>query len=293
MSWQGSTKFGGGRRAWPAALCFLCLILVAGPSWADDGQGLEALDDDSLEAMEAAEAHYRMAVELYARGRYRESVEEFDRVLEFHDDPVVHCNRAVPLIELGRLVEGRESLVRCRDAYDAGSRDYQEIAADVEALTLTLEAVRPTARAVADEVGAAGSPDRDISDTPVTPPPVAADPAPPTMSGVQIAGLVLLGTGAGLGGAAAVVDWRSAGLVDEFRREAQGGDGTSAQRHQELRQQIEARQQIFWGLAATGAATAAVGLGLSAWGLFRKPGGGGLSLDVSDQGVGAVWHVTF
>ena len=283
------------RRAYFLIVAAVC-VLVSATAWADepdgDKQALEEAGADELEAMEAAEAHYQMAVQLYGQGRYRESVEEFDKVLELHDDPIVHCNRAVPLIEIGRLAEARTSLVACREGYPEESADYREVTAEIEALTVTLDVVEPRARDVAESVAGADDDGDEAQPVVLEPPPVdEADGG--GASTVQMMGLVLLGTGIGLGGAAAVVDWRSADMVEEYRQQSLGGEGTSAQRHAELRGQIETRQRIFWGLAITGGAAATVGLGLSAWGLFRGSKDEGVSVDVGMDRLMANWAVRF
>lgn len=276
---------------------------------AADGQ--EPVDD--ADVAEDAEAHYRMAIQLFGEGRYRESVQEFDRVLELHEDPVVHCNRAIPLIELGRLAEAHTSLAACRDGYPEGSQDRGEVAAELEALEVTLDAIRPATMEVIDDVIAAEAvetrpeddgDDEDESDV-AEPEEVVEPPAPAVeepavsddetgLSWARITALVAGGVGLGMGGAAAVVDWQSADLVEEYRQESQGTSGTSAARHTELRDRIETRQRLFWGLAGGGAAAIVTGIGLWSWDALRTPDRRtSLSIGFDDAGPKAVWRLQF
>lgn len=217
--------------------------------------------------LERAEQHYRMAVQFYGQGRYRESVEEFDLAIGLQEDPVMHCNRAAPLIKLGELREARESLRRCRDGYAPGDSERAYVDAEVAALGLVLDRILPRSKEVV----------RGLIEGPPTVEGSAeveflapADPGPRRrLSGRGVAGISLVGVGA-LGAAGAVVlDILSASMVEEFRRQSEGGPGTSAARHEELRLQIEQRQGLFWGLTLGSVAAVSLGAGLMIWDLAR------------------------
>ena len=271
------------------AIAVVCVGLVGGA--AAEEVELSAEEVEELEAIEAAEYYYRMAVQFYGQGRYRESVGEFDRALELHDDPVMHCNRAAPLIKLGELRAARRSLESCRDGYPAGSEDQAQVDAQAEALRVIAEIVRPQSMELAREI--------DRGPAPVVVAPPRVDPEPPvearSTGRLGVAGLIILGGGAGLGTAAAVIDVRSAAVVDEFMRQQQGGEGTSLAQYQEARREVEFRQRVFWSLAGTGLGLATVGLGLWSWDFFRSPGesasGGYFSIDT--EGVNAGWRLQF
>lgn len=223
-------------------------------AWAEE-------DLPTAEEVELADEHYRMAVALFGQGRYRESVAEFDRALEILEDPLIHCNRAVPLIKLEELREAHRSLERCRDAYPEGSQERSEIAAEAAAVGLILEVVRPIAMEVA-----ARSPERVQIPDEVEGPERRQGPGWMVFSGAG-----LLGAGAALGAGALVWDLQSASVVEEFLIESEGGPGTSQERYEELYQEVAQRQQVFRILAISGASTALVGAGLLAAGILGRP----------------------
>lgn len=281
--------------AWFLSILLAMTFSMAAVVWAQqDGSDPEQAQADADDLREAAEEHYRMAVQFYGQGRYRESVEEFDRSLDLYDDPVVHCNRAVPLIKLEELRQARQSLLACRDGFDEDSEDRAQVDAQAEALRVIIESVRPTSVEIAREIamGPAERPDETLDRAPpiyLPSPPVAQE----RTNRVAVTGLIFLGAGAALGGAAAIVDFQSADMVAAYREESQGGEGTSAQRHDELRQQIETRQRIFWGLAGAGASTAVLGVGLLSWGLLRGSGDSGAYMHISGDGLEAGWLLRF
>ncbi len=270
------------------AIAVVFIVLVGGA--AAEEMDLSAEEVEELEAIEAAEYYYRMAVQFYGQGRYRESVDEFARALELHDDPVMHCNRAAPLIKLEELRAARRSLERCRDGLPAGSDDQAQVDAQAEALRVIAEVVRPQSVELAREI------DRGPLPVMVAPP---IDPEPPvearSTGRLGVTGLITFGVGAGLGTAAAVIDVRSAAVVDEFLRQQQGGEGTSEAQYQEARREVEFRQRVFWSLAGTGLGLATVGLGLWSWDFFRSPGEAtsGVIFNVDTEGVKAGWRLLF
>lgn len=217
---------------------------------------------DNLGAMERAEQHYRMAVQFYGQGRYRESVEEFDMAIALHDDPVMHCNRAVPLIRLGELREATQSLRLCRDSYAEEDPERAVVDAEVAALSLIIDIV--SVRSL-EMVGAIGSKERGERAVVVAPTPQVEPIKGRRVSGKGVAGMALIGAGALAGVGAAVLDMVSAPMVEEFREQSRGGIGTSPGRHEELRLQIQQRQRLFWGLTGAGVAVASVGAGLIIW----------------------------
>ena len=260
-----------------AVLLMAVVLSVGGEAFGEEGGG-----EEEVAAMLKAEEHYRMAVQLYGQGRYRESVEEFDRALELYEDPLVHCNRAVPLLRLGELREARESLEVCRDSYEEESEDHRTIDAQVQGLKIIIEEVMPRSVEVARDI-AAGP--RAVGEQVV---PVSD----PRLGGVGGAGIVLMAAGATTGVMALVVDVRSSELVEEFQRQSRGGEGTSAGRHEELRQELEGRQTLFYGLSAAAVGLGVVGSGLLGVELWRIRGERALmevEMGVGEVGVRVRW----
>lgn len=254
------------------------LLLFCGTLSAQPVEGSEDIGQ-----AEQAEQHYRMAVQFYGQGRYRESVEEFDLAIELHDDPVMHCNRAVPLIKLGELREARQSLILCRDSYAAEDQERAEVDAEVLALGLIIDAVSSRSLEVVRSIQSRREAKAAVVFAPV--------PEPEPDSGRRVGakgvvGMSLLGAGALAGVGAAILDWMSGSMVDEFRDQSRGGPGTSAARHEELRGQIQQRQRLFLGLTGASVALSTIGATLVVWELTNvaRSDGQGLSLQAgADQ----------
>ncbi len=260
-------------------MAVMACLMVATPAAAEEGD-----TDDDTTRVQLAEEHYRMAAELYGQGRYREALAEFDRSLELVDDPLVYCNRAVPLIKLGELREAHRSLVICQDAFPEGSEDRGFVEAEAEAVRVVLEVVRPGAMQTA-----AG-----MAMGPVEVPPVEVEPVERPGRALRVTGVVAMGVGAGLGVGAVVWDQSSAGLVEEFLQESQGGPGTSRERHQELAAEIEERQRIHRGLTVGAVAVGAIGAGLWGVGMVQgRRGRGEAAVTVGDGEVGVAMRLRF
>jgi hypothetical protein len=265
---------------WVFALGLFCVPVVSAEEL--ESEPRDRWEED--EAARVAEEHYRMATSLYGQGRYREAVEEFDRSLEWIDDPLVHCSRAVPLIRLGDLREAHRSMVNCEDAFPEGSLDRAEVVAQSEAVRVVIEHLRVQAIGVATQA------------VPVPLTDVAVEEEPEEIgrrrgsTGLLLAGAGGLVVAGGLGGGAAIWDAGSAGLVDEFLRQSEGGEGTSAERHAELQAELEERQMVFRGLVLASAGMAVVGTGLLVAGLVARPRreNSGVALEVDVDGRGAL-----
>lgn len=229
------------------------LLLTALPAAAQQGGG------DPHDAAQNAEVHYQIAMRLFNEGRYRESVDEFDRALALLDDPIFWCNRAVPLVKLAELEQAGESLRRCRDGFAPQSEDYAQVDAQLRGLTLVSREVEPQARGVAQLAGR-----RPLELAPVAP---AVDQEG---AGRRVAGWALAGAGVGLLASAWVIDLRSAPVVGELAEAS--AQGASRERYDALRSDVAYRQRVFWSLAGVGAAATLAGGGLLTWDLLEDDG---------------------
>lgn len=196
--------------------------------------------EEAESRLEEAEHHYQLGAQLFGQGRYREALEAFDRSLTAFDDPLVHCNRAAALLRIDEVRGARDALIICRDSYENGSEDFQFIDAQVHGLTIYVEYVRPRSIEVARDI-AMGPPERR---EPLEEPFLAAE-LEPRLSGLGGSGIVLLSVAVAGGVGAFVFDLRSAALVEAYRRESLGGPGTSRERYQSLREELEERQAVF------------------------------------------------
>jgi len=245
------------------------LLMFASPVWAQQGEG------DPHDSDQNAEVHYQIAMRLFNEGRYRESVEEFDRALSLLDDPIFWCNRAVPLMKLAEMEQARESLTHCRDGFELASEDYAQVDAQLAALTVAVRQVEPVARGVAQIAG----------QRPLEVAPVLVE-TPEEGGGRRVAGWALAGAGVGLLASAWVIDLRSAGVVQELVSASE--EGASRQRYDALRSEVALRQRVVWSLAGAGAAATLVGGGLLTWDVMKREGRES-TLSVTPQlGVGQV-----
>ena len=104
----------------------------------------------------------------------------------------------------------------------------------------------------------------------ITAPPAVTAPVQEGF-GLSDMGYVTLGIGGALLASAATVDWLSGDLREEFINESQGGPATSSERYDDLRDRVQTRQTVFWGLGASGAALAVAGVGMLVWDLAASP----------------------
>ncbi len=250
----------------------VCIVLCTGTLTAavatagdGDGDGTEArpqADDSSQEASSSddqararqraieADQHYGEAVRLFGEGRYREAIEEFDRAIELSDESVFFCNRGIALIKLNEWDAALDDMHACRQNFEGDDEELAQIDAQYQGLRTFVRGVRPHAVEVARDIAAGG-----IAKTVVP----VEDQSPWTL---ELAGHLSLGTGSVLLTAAVMLDYLSADLKDEFVTQSNGGPGTSPERHAELRDELETRQNVFAGLTISGAALAATGVSI-------------------------------
>lgn len=196
-----------------------------------------------------AEQHYQTAVVLLSEGRYLEALSEFDAAIALSPQAVFYCNRALVLVKLDETAEAVKSLRSCRDMFEGDESELAQIDAQYLGLVAYDDIVRPHALTVA----------RDIATGPV---PVAGQDAPWNISDV---GLITMGVGAALLASAATVDLMSAQLKDDFIAQSEGGAGTSEERYDALKSDLEFRQNLFWGLGGAGALLLVAGGGMVAY----------------------------
>lgn len=203
---------------------------------------------ESTDPARRADIHYQTAVRLFGEGRYREALDEFDKAIAIQELPVFHCNRALVLLKLQETEEAVRSLRVCRDGFE-GQEEYASIDAELKGVSAYQYTLRPQAITVA----------RDIASGELEAP-EAAKPAP----GWDLAdfGYLTTGLGAALLASALTIDLTSGSLTDDFKQESEGGPGTSTQRYNELRDQVEVRQDVFTILLISGAAVTATGIGM-------------------------------
>ncbi len=197
---------------------------------------------------EAANIHYQTAVRLFGEGRYREALDEFDAAIAVQELPVFHCNRTLVLLKLQETDEAVKSLRKCRDGFE-GQEEYASIDAELQGVSAYQFIVRPQAITVAQDMASGG-----VEQTVVTRPSPGWDLAD--------FGYLTTGLGVALLASALTIDLASGSLADDFKRESEGGPGTSPQRYAELRDQVEIRQDIFTILLISGAVVSAAGVGM-------------------------------
>lgn len=238
-------------------MCFLVGLLASAPV---HGQEEEPVQDVARIEI-AAEQFYQTAMQFYGQGRYREAVDAFDRSLALVNDPLVHCNRAVPLLRLDEIREARDSLRICRSSYPVASEDHHAIDAQIKVLTLVVDVVRPRSKEVAQTIAMGVA--RPAKSR------VVVSPREPRLSGVGGSGIALLSVAVVGGVAAFVVDRQSVGLVEAFQTESLGGEGTSQARYDELAEEVRGRQILFYGVSAASIGLGVIGATMLGVDLFR------------------------
>ncbi|MFU8802803.1 MAG: tetratricopeptide repeat protein, partial [Bradymonadaceae bacterium] len=233
-----------GIRRWAGALGLALLMFVSTHAMAQD-----FADPHDLSAR--AESHYQLAVRFFGEGRYREAVEEFDRAIAMMPEAIFYCNRAVVLIKLDEMEEALRSMGNCREKFDGDPEELHQIDAQTQALEVVVRFVRIRAVTVARDVAEPSG----VVARPVTPP--AGTPW-----GASQYGYLSLGVGAGLLVGAATLDWVSADLREDFISQSRGGSGTSKEEYDTLEARLRTRQQLFYGLAGSGAVLTTAGVGL-------------------------------
>lgn len=253
------------------------------------GQEASSSDDQARARQRAIEAdrHYGEAVRLFGEGRYREAIEEFDRAIELSDESVFFCNRGIALIKLNEWNAALDDMHACRDNFEGDDEELAQIDAQYQGLHTFVRGVRPRAVEVARDIASGG-----ISETVVP----VEDESPWTL---ELAGHLSLGTGSVLLTAAAMLDYLSADLKDEFVTQSNGGPGTSPERHAELRDELETRQNVFTGLTISGAALAVTGVSILSYEWFfadnasDQTAAGSVSLAPTDGGAALQLHLEF
>jgi tetratricopeptide (TPR) repeat protein len=224
-----------------ALVTLMAAAVVAAPNlvWAQDHT------NGKIEA----EQHYQTAVVLLSEGRFLEALAEFDAAIELSPQAVFYCNRALVLVKLDETREAVQSLKNCRDLYEGDEEELAQIDAQYHGLAAYEEIVRPHAWTVA----------RDIAAGPL------ATNEPETPWNLSDFGLITMGVGAALMASAATVDLLSADLKQDFIDESEGGPGTSRERYDELKSDLELRQNLFWGMGGAGAVLLVAGGGMIAY----------------------------
>ncbi len=213
-----------------------------------------ALAQPARDAQVDAEGHYETALRLYNEGRYRDSVEAFDRAIGVRPDAVFFCNRAVPLLKLDELSQALASLEQCRDRYADQPAEQAQIDAQAKALGLFVRVVRPQAREIARAMSAPAP-------APAPAPTQALGDDAPKRRGWRLrdTGYVGAGVGVALLASALTVDLISADLVTQYQDASRGEDRAA---YEQLRADVQQRQRLFWGLAGAGGALVLISAGL-------------------------------
>ncbi|MFP4599014.1 MAG: hypothetical protein ACLFVJ_12225 [Persicimonas sp.] len=255
----------------------------------DSDQEASASDDQARARQRAIEAdqHYGEAVRLFGEGRYREAIEEFDRAIELSDESVFFCNRGIALIKLNEWNAALDDMHACRQRFEGDDEELAQIDAQYRGLHAFVRGVRPHAVEVARDIASGG-----VSETGVA----VDEPSPWTL---ELAGHLSLGTGSVLLTAAVMLDYLSADLKDEFVTQSNGGPGTSPQRHAELGDELETRQNVFAGLTISGAALAVTGVSILSYEWFfadnasDQTAAGSVSVAPSDDGAALQLRLEF
>lgn len=216
------------------------LSLTSVPTFAQDPHG----DRDE------AERHYQTAVVLLSEGRYLEALNEFDAAIELSPQAIFYCNRALVLIKLKDTTEAVASLKSCRDNFEGDATELAQIDAQYQGVRAYDEILRPHAINTAQDIATG---------------PIKRQPPEQDAWHADDFGLIFMGLGAAFLASAVTLDLLSADLHDSFIEQSQGGPGTSQARYDELKDDIEFRQNVFWGLTGAGALLVVAGGGLVAY----------------------------
>lgn len=232
-------------RRWSYALAILTLwgaLLgpLCGESFAQD----EPVEDPAA----TADKHYQQAMLLFNQGRYNEAVKHFNDAIELAPDPIYYCNRAVAHVKLDELNRAIESMTICRDTI-GDPNEAALIDAQLNALRVFQEQLRPSARQVATSINTSNSP-------PIKPPVIIKKDEG---WGLSDFGIISLAIGGALAASAITLDVLSAEDVETLKKEHQSGD---KRRYDEAKASIEQRQPLWIGLSAAGATFALLGVSL-------------------------------
>lgn len=192
---------------------------------------------------EQADMHYQSAMQMYSEGRYKESIAAFDSAIALVPESVFYCNRAAVHLELSDVDKALKDLRSCRAQFEGDAEDAAVIDAQTLGLEIGATRVARSARSRTDAV------QRAILESNTE-----------QNFGVRGWGLVTLAVGGGAIASAIIVDLLSSQLVEDFVRQSEGRNGTSVERFNELKSQVETRQVIFYTLAISGAVLTTAGL---------------------------------
>ncbi len=202
--------------------------------------GQDAEQDNS----EKAGTFYQNAVQLYGEARYRESIDAFGQAIKLDPQSVYFCNRAVVLLEIGEVSKSLKDFESCETSFEGEDEEL----ASINTQRLGLKSgigLDGKAKLISNRI---------LSDNLYVPPEKGWS--------MTSWGLLSLGVGAGLIGSAVTIDFLSADLVESFVTESEGRKGTDLERYNELKNDVETRQILFYGLSIGGAVVSALGLTL-------------------------------
>ncbi len=167
------------------------MLLLGALAWPALAQAQEP-----AQAETSAAEDYARGAQLYNEGRNREALEAFNSAIKKANEPVYLCNRAVVLITLEEYDRAIEDLRVCRDTYEMPEASRAQIDAQLKALELFEQTLRPRARDVAGLI--ANPPKQQDSgrepDGAITPPEVTE---PSTLTPRRSLGWVMFGLGTG------------------------------------------------------------------------------------------------